>query len=60
MAGTEAARQAIWLQDLLSEVIGQACEKVVIRIDNQYTIVVTKNSVFHGRNKHIHKKYHFL
>ena len=34
MADTEAARQAIWLQDLLYEVIGVPAEKTVIRIDN--------------------------
>ena len=29
--GTKSARQVIWLQNLLSEVTGIACEKVVIR-----------------------------
>jgi len=48
MAGTEAARQAIWLQDLLSEVIGEPSEKVLIRIDNKSAIALTKNPVFHG------------
>lgn len=57
MAGIEAARQAIWLQDLLSEVTGAPCEKVLIRIDNQF---LTKNPVFHGRSKHIHTRYHFI
>ena len=60
MAGTEAARQAIWLRDLLSEITGQQSEKVVIRIDNQSAIALTKNPVFHGRSKHIHRRYHFI
>ena len=60
MAGTEATRQAIWLQDLLSEVTGQQCEKVVIRIDNQSAIFLTRNPVFHGKSKHIHRRYHFI
>ena len=34
-AGTEAARQAIWLQDLLQEIIGASREKTVIHIDNR-------------------------
>lgn len=38
MAETEAAKQAIWLQELLSEVTEQACDKVVIKIDNQSAI----------------------
>lgn len=33
MAGTEAARQAIWFHDLLEEINGSKCEKVVIRSD---------------------------
>ena len=60
MAGTEAAKQAIWLQELLSEVTEQPVEKVLIRIDNQSAIALTKNPVFHGRSKHIHRRYHFI
>lgn len=60
MAGTEAARQAIWLQDLMSEVTGQQCEKVMIRIDNQSAIPLTRNPAFHEKSKHIHRRYHFI
>ncbi|KAG7538693.1 Zinc finger CCHC-type superfamily [Arabidopsis suecica] len=60
MAGTEAARQAIWLQDLFKEVTGFPCDKALIRIDNKSAIALTKNPVFHGRSKHIHRKYHFI
>lgn len=60
MAGTEAARQAIWLRDLLSEVTGQPKKRVVIMIDNQSAIALTKNPVFHGRSKHIQSRYHFI
>ncbi|KAG7565310.1 Integrase catalytic core [Arabidopsis suecica] len=60
MAATEASKQAIWLQDLLSEVTGKTCEKVVLRIDNKSAIALAKNPVFHGRSKHIHKRYHFI
>ena len=35
MAATEAAKQAIWLQDLFAEVIGTECERVVILVDNK-------------------------
>ncbi|XP_013615228.1 PREDICTED: uncharacterized protein LOC106338434 [Brassica oleracea var. oleracea] len=34
MAGTEAAKQATWLQELLREVTEQPCERVVTKIDN--------------------------
>ena len=60
MAATEAAKQAIWLQDLLGEVIGQASSKVVVKVDNKYAIALTKNPVFHGRSKHIDKRFHFI
>ena len=60
MAGTEAAKQAIWLQELLSELTEQPVEKVVIRIDNQSAIALTKNPVFHGMSKRIHSRFHFI
>ncbi|KAG7552453.1 Integrase catalytic core [Arabidopsis thaliana x Arabidopsis arenosa] len=60
MAATEAAKQAIWLQELLGEIIEETCEKVLILIDNKSAIALTKNPVFHGRSKHIHKRYHFI
>ncbi|CAE5974354.1 unnamed protein product [Arabidopsis arenosa] len=60
MAETEEARQAIWLQDLFYEVTGVPCERALIRIDNKSAIALTKNPVFHGRSKHIHRKYHFI
>ena len=60
MAATEAAKQAIWLQELLEEFLGKTNEKVVIWLDNKLAIALTKNPVFHGRSKHIHKRYHFI
>ena len=60
MAGTEAARQALWLQELLSEITGYPCDKLTIRIDNRSAISLTKNHVFHGRSKHMHSRYHFI
>ena len=60
MAATEAAKQAIWLQELLGEILEKESKKVVIRLDNKSAIALTKNPVFHGRSKHIHKRYHFI
>ena len=60
MAATEAAKQEIWIQELLAEVTGRKCEKVTIRIDNKSAITLTKNPVFHGRSKHIHRRFHFI
>ena len=60
MAATDAAKQAIWLQDLLEEITGTESKKVSIMIDNKSAIALTKNHVFHGRSKHIHHRYHFI
>ena len=60
MAATEAAKQAIWLQELLSEVVGKVCKRVTIRLDNKSAIALTKNPVFHGQSKHIHRRFHFI
>lgn len=43
MAGTEAAKQAIWLQDLFSEIVGKQGERVVIYIDNKSAIALSRN-----------------
>ena len=60
MAATEAARQAIWLQDLLGEITGVLFNRTIIRIDNRSAIALSRNPVFHGRSKHIHSRYHFI
>nr|GFD28831.1 uncharacterized mitochondrial protein AtMg00810-like [Tanacetum cinerariifolium] len=60
MAATAAACQAIWLRELLVEVTGLERQKVIIRVDNKSSIALSKNSIFHGRSKHIHTRYHFI
>ena len=52
--------QEIWLRELLAVLIGLVKQKVLIRIDNKSTIVLSKNPVFHGRSKHIHTRFHFI
>ena len=60
MAATEAAKQAVWLQELLSEVTGGETEKTLILVDNKSAISLANNPVFHRRSKHIHKRFHFI
>lgn len=60
MAAIEAAKQAIWLQDLISEITGKKMEKTLIRVDNKSAIALAKNPVFHRRSKHIAKWFHFI
>ena len=60
MAATEAAKQAIWLQELLSEVVNKESRRVTLHVDNKSAIQLAKNPVFHGRSKHIHRRFHFI
>lgn len=60
MAATGAACQAIWLRKLLSVVTGCKIGPVTLYIDNKSAIDLAKNSVFHGRSKHIDIRYHFI
>ncbi|KAD2804715.1 hypothetical protein E3N88_38092 [Mikania micrantha] len=60
MAATSAACQAIWLQRLLAEILGEKEEKVTIKVDNQSALALMRNPVFHGRSKHIDTRYHFI
>lgn len=50
----------MWLQEVLGEIIGRVTVKVTIQFDNKSTIALTKNHVFHGRSKHIHRRFHFI
>ena len=60
MAATKVAKQAIWLQDLYEEITDQTRERVVVLVDNKSALALTKNPVFHGRSKYIHRRYHFI
>ncbi|XP_033145096.1 secreted RxLR effector protein 161-like [Brassica rapa] len=42
MAATEATKQAIWLQELMSEITGSKEEKTLIRVDNKSAIALAK------------------
>ncbi|CAH8263378.1 unnamed protein product [Arabidopsis lyrata] len=44
----------------MSEILSIKGEKVLLRIDKKSAIALTKNPVFHGRSKHIHRRYHFI
>jgi hypothetical protein len=60
MVATTAAKQALWLRNLLSELTGTQPKAVTLRVDNNSAITLMKNLVFHGRSKHIDIKYHFI
>ncbi|GJR70298.1 retrovirus-related pol polyprotein from transposon TNT 1-94 [Tanacetum coccineum] len=59
MALTKAVKEAIWLRGLLEE-LGVELNSVAVNCDNQGTIHLSQNHVFHERTKHINVRYHFI
>ncbi len=63
MAQTQAAKEAIWLTRLLSELnigFGLPTKPILIKADNQGAIALTKDPRFHSRTKHIDIHWHFV
>ncbi|WVZ88096.1 hypothetical protein U9M48_034649 [Paspalum notatum var. saurae] len=60
IAASTAACQGIWLGRLLGSFYGKAASVATIHIDNQSTIQLCKNPVFHGQSKHIETRFHFI
>ncbi|KAG6513941.1 hypothetical protein ZIOFF_024278 [Zingiber officinale] len=60
MAATIAACHALWLRSLASELTGVKPKPVTLFVDNKSVIALMKNPVFHGRNKHIDTRFHFI
>lgn len=44
----------------MNKLTGSDIGPVVLYIDNKSAIDLAKNSVFHGRSKHIDVRYHFI
>ena len=59
MAVTEAVKEAIWLQGLLSE-LEMEQKHIKVHCDSQSAIHLAKNQVYHARTKHIDVRYHFV
>jgi hypothetical protein len=59
MAVTEVVKEAMWLQDLVSE-LGVEQAQTVVYCDSQSAIHLTKNQMFHERTKHIQVKCNFV
>jgi hypothetical protein len=60
MAATHATKEIIWLRTFLSEIKFQQDSPMPLFVDNQSTIVLTKNPEFHNRMKHIAIRFHFI
>ena len=60
IALSAAGCQALWLRWILKELKYSQEKGTVLFCDNNSTIALSKNPVFHGRSKHIRIKYHFI
>lgn len=60
IAISEASRKASWLRNLYSELGFTQTSPTIIKGDNEGSIILTKNSQFHQRTKHIELRYHYM
>lgn len=60
IAGSYAACQGLWIENLLAELKIDVKRPLKLMIDNKSTVNLAKNLVSHGRNRHIETKFHFL
>jgi reverse transcriptase-like protein len=60
IAGAHAAKEAVWLKHLLSELHQGATGPITIHVNNQYSIALAHNPEFHDCTKHVDIRYHFL
>lgn len=60
VAMSEAAREAIFLKRLVSEISGQVEMPMKIFSDSQSAVAIAQNPVHHQRTKHIDVRHHFV
>lgn len=56
---SEAAREAVWLRTLLGDYRLESQEPILINCDNECSIRLARNPVFHSKTKHFTVHYHF-
>jgi KUP system potassium uptake protein len=57
---TQAAKEAIWLQNLLKDLKMSKYAPKVINVDNQGTIALANNPIHHARTKHLDIQLQFV
>jgi hypothetical protein len=50
----------VWLKKLLLDLSSAELEPTVIHCDNESSIKLSENLVFHDRSKHIEMRYHYV
>jgi hypothetical protein len=60
VGATHAAKEALWLRSLITQVFKAALTTTTIFSDNQLAIALAKDHQYHARMKHIDVHYHFI
>ena len=61
MSVTQVAKEAIWLTALLRELnIRRKEDPTIIKVNNQGSMHLTKNSEYHARTKYSYIQHHFI
>ena len=60
IAAITVANQEMWLKKLMDDLHVHQEDNIEIFVDNQATLAISQNPIFHGRTKHVKVKYCFL
>ena len=60
VAITHAAKEALWLHSLLSQIFDITPPSTILFSDNKSAIKLTKDHQYHARTKHIDIRFHFI
>ena len=60
IALTHVAKEALWLQSMVSKICRGDKKHVVINCNNQGSMVLSKDNKYHSWTKHIDIRYHFI
>jgi hypothetical protein len=55
-----ATCEVVWLRRLLQDVGKEQKEPTMIKCDNQSSIKLANNPIFHARTKHVDAQFHFV
>jgi hypothetical protein len=60
IAATHAAKEALWLRTLMSQLFTQINGPTTLFSDNQSAIALAKDHQYHAHTKHIDIRFHFI
>ena len=59
MALCQASKEAVWLTDFLAGLGVSITNSIPLFVDNQGSIALARNPVFHDRSKHVDIQFHY-